>query len=312
MADNNAAYYYHFDGLGSVVALSDSNGDSCQSYEYSAYGQVAASDPNFIANPYMFTGRRFDIETGLYYYRARYYNPHIGRFMQTDAVGYSAGMNLYTYCVNNPLKFIDPSGLKADEKNIYCYFYDFRSVEFYKLFGDAWNSIELMAYFGFDERNEIEYRGKYGEGDEEANYLALNKETFDGSMIDWCNTPFSLVNEEKDGKLLMINDIPIIYEADDSWVRDTILGQYRGAIVTAVGIATGIGVNPYVGGAIAIGGIVLQIYDTVTFDAYKPLDGVTKIRLEFESALKRAKESGFPYTYYCHTCQKNNCGVHAP
>ncbi len=66
VAANNAAYY-HYDGLDSVVALSDSNGDSCQSYEYSAYGQVAASDPDFIANPYMFTGRRFDIETGLYY-----------------------------------------------------------------------------------------------------------------------------------------------------------------------------------------------------------------------------------------------------
>jgi len=107
-ADNNKAYYYHFDGLGSVVALSNSNGDSCQSYEYSAYGQVAASDPNFLANPYMFTGRRFDIETGLYYYRARYYNPHIGRFMQTDPIGYG-----YGYCGNNPLAFVDPSGLIA-------------------------------------------------------------------------------------------------------------------------------------------------------------------------------------------------------
>jgi RHS repeat-associated protein len=109
--DNNAAYYYHFDGLGSVVALSNSNGDSCQSYEYSAYGQVAASDPNFLTNPYMFTGRRFDIETGLYYYRARYYNPHIGRFMQTDPVGYGDGINWYLYCRNNPLAFVDPSGL---------------------------------------------------------------------------------------------------------------------------------------------------------------------------------------------------------
>jgi len=110
VADNNAAYYYHYDGLGSVVALSNSNDDSCQSYEYSAYGQVAASDPNH-PNPYMFTGRRFDIETGLYYYRARYYNPHIGRFMQTDPVGYGAGMNLYAYCGNNPLSYTDPSGL---------------------------------------------------------------------------------------------------------------------------------------------------------------------------------------------------------
>ena len=111
VADSNAVYYYHFDGLGSVVALSNSNGDSCQSYEYSAYGQVAASDPNFLANPYMFTGRRFDIETGLYYYRARYYNPHIGRFMQTDPIGYGDGINWYAYCGNNPLSYFDPYGL---------------------------------------------------------------------------------------------------------------------------------------------------------------------------------------------------------
>jgi len=58
----------------------------------------------------MFTGRRFDIETGLYYYRARYYNPHIGRFMQTDPVGYDAGINWYLYCNNNPLGLVDPFG----------------------------------------------------------------------------------------------------------------------------------------------------------------------------------------------------------
>jgi len=110
VVDSNSVYYYHYDGLGSVVALSDSAGDTVQTYEYSIYGQVAASDPNFLDNPYMFTGRRFDIETGLYYYRARYYNPHIGRFMQTDPVGYGDGINWYAYCRNNPLSFLDPSG----------------------------------------------------------------------------------------------------------------------------------------------------------------------------------------------------------
>jgi RHS repeat-associated protein len=60
----------------------------------------------------MFTGREYDSETGLYYYRARYYKPSIGRFLQTDPIGYAAGLNLYTYCKNNPIKWADPFGLK--------------------------------------------------------------------------------------------------------------------------------------------------------------------------------------------------------
>jgi RHS repeat-associated protein len=80
----------------------------------------------------MFTGRRFDIETGLYYYRARYYNPHIGRFMQTDPVGYDNGtnwyayrgnnppgrddaINSYAYCVNNPPGRVDLCGLSLGD-----------------------------------------------------------------------------------------------------------------------------------------------------------------------------------------------------
>ena len=50
----------------------------------------------------MFTGREFDKETGLYYYRARYYNPQIGRFLQTDPIGYGDGMNWYGYCRQRP------------------------------------------------------------------------------------------------------------------------------------------------------------------------------------------------------------------
>jgi RHS repeat-associated protein len=110
LTDSNAVYYYHFDGLGSVVALSDSAGNTVQTYEYTVYGEVAAADVNH-PNPIMFTGRWFDKETGLYYYRARYYNPYIGRFLQTDPVGY--GMNLYAYCNNNPLNFKDPYGLES-------------------------------------------------------------------------------------------------------------------------------------------------------------------------------------------------------
>jgi len=108
--DSNAVSYYHYDGLGSVVALSDEDGDTIQVYEYDVYGNVAASDPNH-TNPFMFTGRRLDTETGLYFYRARYYNPAIGRFLQTDPIGYGDGMNWYAYCHNAAIDGSDPSGL---------------------------------------------------------------------------------------------------------------------------------------------------------------------------------------------------------
>ena len=113
VADSSATYYYHYDALGSVIALSDSTGDTVQTYEYSVFGEPAVEDANH-TNPFMFAGRRYDIEIGLYYNRARYYNPYTGRFLQTDPSGYSDGMNWYAYCGSNPLNCMDPTGLYAD------------------------------------------------------------------------------------------------------------------------------------------------------------------------------------------------------
>ena len=111
-------YYYHFNGLGSVIALSDENGDLVESYSYNVFGSPTIYDGDgeeisvsAIGNPYMFTGRRYEQETGLYYYRLRDYNPSLGRFMQNDPIGYAGGMNLYAYCSNNPTNWTDPLGL---------------------------------------------------------------------------------------------------------------------------------------------------------------------------------------------------------
>ncbi len=111
-------YYYHYDGLGSVTDITNSSGALVEKYTYDIYGSVIIKDANnnvlsqsAIGNRYMFTGREYDAETGLYYYRARYYDPSIGRFLQTDPIGYWGGINLYTYVKNNPINFDDPTGL---------------------------------------------------------------------------------------------------------------------------------------------------------------------------------------------------------
>jgi RHS repeat-associated protein len=64
-----------------------------------------------VTNPYGFTGRVLDSESGLMYYRTRYYDTSIGRFISADPIGFIGGINLYAYCLNNPVSWIDPFGL---------------------------------------------------------------------------------------------------------------------------------------------------------------------------------------------------------
>jgi RHS repeat-associated protein len=107
-----------------VAALTDVNGTFVEYYEYNVFGEPIIWDVNtmeivdssVVGNPYMFTGREYDSDTGLYYYRARYYNPYIGRFLQPDSLGYIYGLNLYTYARNNPIRYTDPWGLKPGDR----------------------------------------------------------------------------------------------------------------------------------------------------------------------------------------------------
>src|SRR5574344_1516443 len=122
-------YYYHADHLGSVSAITDSDGDVYERLEYTPYGEVwidlqygtTAFD---FDTPYKFTGKELDEETGLYYYGARYLDPMYSRWLSTDpalsdyASGSKAGggiynshnFNLYNYANNNPIRYTDPDG----------------------------------------------------------------------------------------------------------------------------------------------------------------------------------------------------------
>jgi RHS repeat-associated protein len=113
-------YYYHRDALGSVTEVSDAAGALVERYEYQVYGQVTIYDPggvelpaSAIGNPYLFTSQRLDPESGNYYFRARYYAPGLGRFLQMDPLGFSDGVNLYQYAHNQPTLLTDPTGLFA-------------------------------------------------------------------------------------------------------------------------------------------------------------------------------------------------------
>ena len=109
-----ARTYYHYvsDEMGSTTHIVDEDGIVLNHYTYDAWGNITAQK-EAVPNRFKFTGQQLDPVTQQYYLRARFYNPVIARFTQEDTYR-GDGLNLYAYCANNPIYYIDPSGFDKD------------------------------------------------------------------------------------------------------------------------------------------------------------------------------------------------------
>ena len=114
---SSTPYYIHTDNIGSTTAITDGSGNLVERVTYDGYGLPTFTDAlgqtlkkSTIRNTTLFQGREYDYDLALYNYRARYLDPSLGRFLQTDPLGYQDSMNLYQGMGMNPVNFVDPRG----------------------------------------------------------------------------------------------------------------------------------------------------------------------------------------------------------
>ena len=109
---NGVTTWYLADQLGSVRILVDSSGAISNRYTYDSFGKLIGFPNSTVDTRYRYTGREWDSETGLYYYRSRYYNADTGKFIGKDPLSFEAkDPNLYRYTHNSPVMSVDPSGM---------------------------------------------------------------------------------------------------------------------------------------------------------------------------------------------------------
>ncbi len=157
--------FYQADALGSVRALTDRTGNILERYRYDTFGNLV-DGAGTLGNSYFFTGREWDAEGGIYSYRARHYDPALGRFLQEDPIWNPVvpdSLNRYVYVRNDPANSVDPRGTSPEPPDIVgTIFYGTKSVQKLEAFENAAGEIMYQRPgWYFDEQEGI-YKGPVG------------------------------------------------------------------------------------------------------------------------------------------------------
>jgi RHS repeat-associated protein len=242
--DSNGTVVPITDALGSVIALADGSGNLTTQYSYDPFGSTTVSGAAS-GKTSQYTGRENE-GNGLYFYRARYYSPLLGRFVNEDPMGFGAGVNFYAYALDSPTNLVDPFGLEGEWWNPHSY--DFSHYNPWDTVQDVGNVAEAFTdtiTFGSASR--------------------LNDALGAGGMVDRCGIGHKLGTAA--GIITSVVIIPNI----SSWAKNPILYEVGSTTVPSAVYEGMQGMN-----AIEKGGYLLSNYGwmgTLKLAGQAALDG---------------------------------------
>lgn len=185
--------YFLQDHLGSTTALTNSLGVVTSQMNYDAFGNPTTSGS---LTRYTYTGREFDSDTGLFYYRARWYDPKIGRFISEDPIGLAGGINQFSYVGNNPQNANDPSGLYEIDVHYYLTYFLAKETG---CFSDAEARAIANGDQGVDENPKT--RPAYGDTERQRQVNAFYHGLHPGSHQPYLDTHWMIATTSRGGNL---------------------------------------------------------------------------------------------------------------
>ena len=221
-ANDWSNYTFHHDHLNSVTALTGHAGSTEETTSYDAFGGMLDQSFPGTENELLFTGRQWDEDNRLYYYRARYYDPEIGRFISEDPLGFASGdTNFYAYVGNNPVNFNDPTGNVPVPLPLI-------TGAIGGGFGAAGSAIGQLASNGFDDFSFKEVSVAAGVGFAAGAAAPITATTFLGAALTGgvANVAQLGINEAIDGNIANVTVGDVVVAGTTGFVGGAVGGSF--------------------------------------------------------------------------------------